>query len=79
MFWDKSDVELSVRESIEYFCGLGRVSPVANGTNDLQFGSVVFENDNPVAVVSLADFIDMPSSVLQHLGKTVANLRSFST
>jgi hypothetical protein len=42
----------STRESIEYFCGIGGVSPMPTGVHETQFGSVKFEDSNSTAIVS---------------------------
>ncbi len=53
---NQSDEEVSVRENIEYLCGIGGVSPSATGATETQFGSVVFKHDGATAIVSLLPF-----------------------
>lgn len=66
---DKVGTELSIRESIEFFCGVGGVSPVASGADETRFGSVVFEDDNATAIASLAtsEAGEVLQGVLQNL------------
>ncbi|XXH00929.1 drs2 neo1 protein [Hypoxylon texense] len=44
---------LSTKESIEYFCGLGGVTPVARGSDDIELGSAIFKDNDSMAIVSL--------------------------
>lgn len=62
--------ETTVRESIQYFCGLGGVRPAATGREVLQFGSVSFTCNNGTAVVSLStsDTSETLSNILENVG-----------
>ncbi|KAI0166255.1 hypothetical protein GGR57DRAFT_445983 [Xylariaceae sp. FL1272] len=48
-----SSALLSSRECIEYFCGIGAVSPVTTDEPRLQFGSLIFEDNGSTAISSL--------------------------
>ncbi|KAF5639680.1 ankyrin 3 [Fusarium sp. NRRL 52700] len=67
----------SVRETIGYLCGIGGVSPMPDGSPSLQFGSVVFENANTTAIISLGnrDSQQTVSYIFQHLKKAIGTLQ----
>ncbi|KAM0083583.1 hypothetical protein ACKRZS_004168 [Fusarium odoratissimum] len=71
------DSENSVRENIEYLCGIGGVSPMPDGSQNLQFGSVVFEDAHSTAIVSLinSQSVQAVPDVLQHLEKAIGTLQ----
>ncbi|KAI1031973.1 hypothetical protein LB504_000125 [Fusarium proliferatum] len=73
----EADYDNSVRETIGYWCGIGGVSPMPDGSHNLQFGSVVFENTNSTAVVSLTNSQSAQAApyVLQHLQKAIGALQ----
>ncbi|KAF5254450.1 hypothetical protein FANTH_708 [Fusarium anthophilum] len=64
------DSKKSVRETIEYLCGIGGVSPVSDGSPNLQFGSVVFEGANSTAIVSMLNI-----QLFQVVANVTGNLR----
>ncbi|KAF5679750.1 ankyrin protein 3 [Fusarium denticulatum] len=73
----EADCENSVRETIGYLCGIGGVSPLPDGSPSLQFGSVVFENANTTAIVSLSkrEPLQAIPDILQHLEKAIGTLQ----
>lgn len=48
-------VGLSARQRIEYFCGLGGVQPAADGSKNIELGSVSFKENNSRASIALND------------------------
>ncbi|KAG5787611.1 hypothetical protein H9Q69_013325 [Fusarium xylarioides] len=72
-----SDAETSIRDTIGYLCGIGGVSPMPDGSPNLQFGSVLFENARSTAIVALLD--REPDQVVpdiwQHLDKAIGTLQ----
>ncbi|KAL9574037.1 hypothetical protein ACKAV7_001813 [Fusarium commune] len=73
----EADSENPVRETVEYLCGIRGVSPMPDGSHNLQFGSVVFENANSTAIVSLLSGrpFQVVLDVLQHLEKAIGTLQ----
>ncbi|KAF5606144.1 WD repeat-containing protein [Fusarium subglutinans] len=73
----KNDRDNSIRETIAYWCGIGGVSPMPDGSYNLQFGSVVFENANTTAIPSLMTSQSAQAApyVLQHLHKAIGALQ----
>ncbi|KAF5659793.1 ankyrin 3 [Fusarium circinatum] len=73
----ENDRDNSIRETIAYWCGIGGVSPMPDGSHNLQFGSVVFENANSTAIVSLmtSQSAQAVPYVLQHLHKAIGVLQ----
>ncbi|PNP85128.1 hypothetical protein FNYG_01653 [Fusarium nygamai] len=73
----EADSENSVRETIEYLCGIGGVSPMPDGSKHLQFGSVVFEDSDSTAIVSSANSqsVQVAPDVLRHLQKAIGTLQ----
>ncbi|KAF5707951.1 ankyrin 3 [Fusarium mundagurra] len=73
----EADLENSVRETIEYLCGIGGVSPMPDGSKHLQFGSVVFEDSDSTAIVSSANSqsVQVAPDVLRHLQKAIGTLQ----
>ncbi|RKL36727.1 hypothetical protein BFJ72_g8276 [Fusarium proliferatum] len=71
------DSENSVREPIQYFCGIGGVTPMPDGSPNLQFGSVVFEDASSVAIVSLmnSQFFEVVPNVMEYLSKAIGTLQ----
>ncbi|KAF5701578.1 ankyrin protein 3 [Fusarium globosum] len=71
------DCEKSDRETVEYLCGIGGVSPMPDGSPNLQFGSVLFENARSTAIVSLLNNKQdqVVPDVLQHLEKAIGILQ----
>ncbi|KAI1763578.1 hypothetical protein GGR53DRAFT_497178 [Hypoxylon sp. FL1150] len=53
MSTDSRRPRLTTRENIEYFCGLGGAIPVASGSGGVELGSVVFKDNDSMAIVSL--------------------------
>lgn len=74
---DLNGTEFSVRDSIEYLCGLSGVRPAENGNRELEFGQVFFENDNTLAIICLSksESSEVSVPVLQNLSKSVAILQ----
>ncbi|KAF5599871.1 ankyrin 3 [Fusarium pseudoanthophilum] len=73
----EGDSENSVRETIEYLCGIGGVSPMPDGSPSLQFGSVFFENAKSTSIVSLTnnELVRAVPDVLQNLEKAIGALQ----
>ncbi|KAG4272978.1 hypothetical protein FPRO04_10058 [Fusarium proliferatum] len=73
----EADSENSVREPIQYFCGIGGVTPMPDGSPNLQFGSVVFEDASSVAIVSLmnSQFFEVVPNVMEYLSKAISTLQ----
>ncbi|KAF5556831.1 ankyrin 3 [Fusarium phyllophilum] len=69
----EAEFKNSFRETIEYSCGIGGVSPMPDGSHSLQFGSVVFEKANSTAIVSLGT--DQSIKVRQHLENAIGTLQ----
>ncbi|RGP75361.1 hypothetical protein FLONG3_5751 [Fusarium longipes] len=69
--------QAAVRENIEYYCGVGGVSPMPDGQYDLQFGTVAFENDYSTAIISCPDDRSFPvfPCILEHLGRAIGTLQ----
>lgn len=77
---ESQGVTLTARQRMEYFCGLGGVRPAADGSTDIEFGSVSFESDNSRAsitlnetadnsnVIEVLDSLDRAAGELQRLG-----------
>ncbi|KAI6090707.1 heterokaryon incompatibility protein-domain-containing protein [Hypoxylon rubiginosum] len=53
MLTDPCRTRLTIKENIEYFCGLGGARPVAGESDNVELGSAIFENNNSMAIVSL--------------------------
>ncbi|KAF5633852.1 WD repeat-containing protein [Fusarium tjaetaba] len=72
-----TDRDNSIREAVEYWCGIGGVSPMPDGSHNLQFGSVLFENANSTAIVSLmtSQSAQAVPNVMQHLHRAVGVLQ----
>ncbi|KAF5585638.1 ankyrin 3 [Fusarium pseudocircinatum] len=73
----EDDSENSIRETIEYLCGIGGVSPMPDGSPSLQFGSVFFENAKSTSIVSLMnnESVRAVPDVLQNLEKAIGALQ----
>lgn len=77
---ERRGVSLTARQRMEYFCGLGGVRPAADGSTDIEFGSVSFDKDNSKAsitlngpadnsaVIEVLDSLDRAAGELQRLG-----------
>lgn len=50
---DNRGASLTARQRVEYFCGLGGVRPAADGSTDIEFGSVSFDKNNSKASITL--------------------------
>ncbi|KAF5984619.1 ankyrin 3 [Fusarium coicis] len=73
----EADSKSSVRETIEYLCGIGGVGPVSDGSPNLQFGSVVFEGANSTAIVSLINIqsFQVVENVTGRLRRAISTLQ----
>ncbi|KAI1022967.1 hypothetical protein LB503_000031 [Fusarium chuoi] len=73
----EADSDNSIRELIQYFCGIGGVTPMPDGSPNIQFGSVVFEDANAVAIVSLmsSQFFEVVPNVMEYLSKAISTLQ----
>lgn len=77
---DRRGASLTARQRVEYFCGLGGVRPAADGSTDIEFGSVSFDKNNSKASITLngpadnsamievLDSLDRAAGELQRLG-----------
>lgn len=72
-----ADSKHSVRETIEYFCGIGGVSPMPDGSKNLQFGSVIFEDSDSTAIISSTNShsVQIVPDVLRRLEKAIGTLQ----
>jgi hypothetical protein len=73
----EADCENPVRNTIGYLCGIGGVTPMPDGSPNLQFGSVLFENARSTAIVALLDREpdQVVPNILQHLEKAIGTLQ----
>ncbi|CZR32672.1 uncharacterized protein FPRO_01972 [Fusarium proliferatum ET1] len=73
----ETDRDVSIRDTIGYLCGVGGVSPMPDGSHNLQFGSVNFQNANSTAIVSLmtSQSAQAVPNVLQHLHMAIGALQ----
>ncbi|KAH8803402.1 hypothetical protein F5884DRAFT_805396 [Xylogone sp. PMI_703] len=51
---EDGNFKFPIRETIEYFCGLGGARPAANKLNQIELGSVDFGDENTTATVSFS-------------------------
>ncbi|KAH7144701.1 hypothetical protein DER46DRAFT_616386 [Fusarium sp. MPI-SDFR-AT-0072] len=73
----EGDSQSSVRETVEYLCGIGGVRPMPDGSHGLHFGSVLFEDASSTAIVSLMNSksILVGQGVLELLKKAMGTLQ----
>lgn len=71
------EVTLAARQRIEYFCGLGGVRPAADGSTDIEFGSVSFKENNSRAFLTLKEPADNSDviEVLDNLSRAAGELQ----
>lgn len=62
--------EFPIRETVEYFCGLGGARPVTNGVTEIELGSVIFGENDTHATVSFSGLEYSPQNNLKNLLKT---------
>lgn len=74
---ERRGVSLTARQRMEYFCGLGGVRPAADGSTDIEFGSVSFDKDNSKASITLNGPADNSAviQVLDSLGRAAGELQ----
>lgn len=77
---ERMGASLTAQQRMEYFCGLGGVRPAADGSTDIEFGSVSFDKNNSKAsitlngpadnsaVIKVLDSLDRAAGELQRLG-----------
>ncbi|KAJ0110278.1 ankyrin protein [Diaporthe amygdali] len=77
---ERRGLSLTARQRIEYLCGLGGVRPAADGSTNIELGSVSFDKSNSMASITLNGLednnavlevlkgLDMAAGELQRLG-----------
>ncbi|KAF4432617.1 ankyrin 3 [Fusarium acutatum] len=71
----EGDSQSSVRETVEYLCGIGGVRPMPDGSHSPDLGFVLFEDASSTAIVSLMNIKSVLVGVLELLKQAMGALQ----